>query len=246
MLWLKKIKSDEYLKNFVEFCKEKYRDNLIAITIYGSYPWGYFDKKKSDYDVFVIFKDKILKSKKSAQKEFLKKFPKISLQYFCTAEELLRKVEEGHWSIYITLLKSARILYYTKEYKKFLKELKKVDFIEQLMDTAAMEFKANFEIEALKKSRGYKAAKWALPSIRKRLQLLTYIRRKKAIWNIKKVVRLNKDVLTKEEREFIVGLDRRVKTRQNSFTKQDKNKAIEILKNLNHQIIFKELASMKI
>ncbi|MDP2649774.1 MAG: nucleotidyltransferase domain-containing protein [bacterium] len=246
MLWLKKINADIYLKDFVSFCKERYEDNLTAIIIYGSYPWGYFDKKKSDYDVFVIFKTKTPKSKKLAQKEFLRKFPKISLQYFCTTDELLRKVEEGHWSIYITLLKSAKILYYTKEYKKFLKELKKVDFIEQLMDTAAMEYKANFEIETLKKSRGYKAAKWALPSIRKRLQLLTYIRRKKAIWNIKKIVRLNKDILTKEERDFIVDLDKRVKKRENSFTKIDKNKSIEILKKLNHQILFKELASLRI
>ncbi len=242
MLWLKRIKSDEYLKNFVEFCKEKYRDNLVAITIYGSYPWGYFDKKKSDYDIFVIFKDETPKGKK----EINKKFPKISLQYFCTTKDLLRKVEEGHWSIYITLLKSARLLYYTKEYKKFLKELKKIDFIEQLTDTAAMEYKANFEIETLKKCKGYKAAKWALPSIRKRLQLLTYIRRKKAIWNIKKIAKLNKDVLTREERNFIINLDKKVKSRENSFTKQDKNKAVEILKKLNHQIIFKELASMKI
>ena len=246
MLWLKKIKADIYLKDFVSFCKERYGDNLTAIIIYGSYPWGYFDKEKSDYDVFVIFKTKTPKSKKLAQKEFLRKFPKISLQYFCTIDELLRKVEEGHWSIYITLLKSAKILYYTKEYKKFLKELKKVDFIEQLMDTAAMEYKANFEIETLKKSRGYKAAKWALPSIRKRLQLLTYIRRKKAIWNIKKIVKLNKDVLTKEERNFIIDLNKRVRKRENSFTKIDKNKSIEILKKLNHQILFKELASLKI
>ena len=239
MLWLKKIKSDNYLKKFVNFCKERYESKLVAITIYGSYAWGYFDKKKSDYDVFVIFKGKTPKGKK----EIKEKFPKVTLQYFCTTNDLLRKVKEGHWSIYITLLKSARTLYCTKEYKKFLKELKKVDFIEQLMDTIAMEYKANFEIEILKKDRGYKAAKWALPSIRKRLQLLTYIRRKKAIWNIKKVVRLNKDILTEEERNFVVNLDKRVKKRENSFTKWDKNKSIEILKKLNHRILFKELAS---
>ncbi len=242
MLWLKKIKSDDYLKNFVNFCKERYGNNLVAITIYGSYAWGYFDKKKSDYDIFVIFKDKTPQGKK----EINKKFPKVTLQYFCTTNDLLRKVEEGHWSIYITLLKSARILYYTTEYKKFLKQLKKVDFIEQLLDTAAMEYKAHFEIETLKKSKGYKAAKWALPSIRKRLQLLTYIRRRKAIWNIKKVARLNKDILTEEERCFIIDLDKRVRERKNSFTKQDKDKSIEILKELNNQILFKELASMKI
>ncbi len=242
MLWLKKIKSDAYLKNFVKFCEEKYKNNLIAITIYGSYAWGYFDKNKSDYDIFVIFKDRTPKGKK----EINRKFPKISLQYFCTANDLLIKVKEGHWSIYITLLKSAKILYHTIEYKKFLKELKKINFLEQLMDTAAMEYKANFEIGALKKVRGYKAAKWALPCIRKRLQLLTYIRRKKLIWNVRKVAKLNKDILSKEEIYFILDLDKKVKMRQNSFMKDDKNKAIEILNKLNHEIIFKELSSIKI
>ena len=33
------------------------KSNLIAIVIYGSYIWKYFDKKKSDYDVFVIFRN---------------------------------------------------------------------------------------------------------------------------------------------------------------------------------------------
>jgi len=246
MFWLKKIKADNYLKSFVDFCKKEYGSNLVAIVIYGSYAWGYFDKKKSDYDIFVIFKDETTKSKKLVQEKILKRFRKISLQYFCTTDELLRKVEEGHWSIYITLLKSARILYYTKEYKKFIKELKKVDFIEQLMDTAAMEYKANFEIEALKRNRGYKAAKWALPSIRKRLQLLTYIRRRKAIWDIKKTVKLNKNILSKEERDFVIRLDKRVKKRRNYFTKKDRDKTIEILKKLNQQIIFKELASFRV
>jgi len=57
MLFFKKIKPDRYLKKFIDYCKEQYGGNLLAIVIYGSYPWGYFNKKKSDYDVFVIFKD---------------------------------------------------------------------------------------------------------------------------------------------------------------------------------------------
>jgi len=109
MLFIKKIRPDYYLKKFIDYCKDKYKDNLFAIVIYGSYAWGYFDKKSSDYDVFIIFKNGTPKNKKLAQKEFNKLFPKISLQYYCTAEELINKVREGHWSIYITLLKSAKV-----------------------------------------------------------------------------------------------------------------------------------------
>ena len=235
MLYLKKIKADKYLKDFITFCKKKFKDNLVAITIYGSYPWGYFDKKRSDYDVFVIFKEKIPRGKK----EINKKFPKITLQYFCTINDLLKKSGEGHWSIYITLLKSAGVLYYTKEYRKFLKELKKIDFIEQLIDTMAMQYKSKYEINVLRRDKGYKAAKWALPSIRKRLQFLTYIKRKKAIWDLKKVVILNKDILNKEERNFIMNLNQRVRKRKNLFTKKDKEMTIEILNRLNHEILVK-------
>ena len=239
MILIRKAKANDYLKKFIEFCKKEYGNNLFAIVIYGSYIWGYFDKKKSDYDIFVIFKDKTPKNRK----EIEKKFPKISLQYFCTTEELMRKINEGHWSIYITLLKSAKVLYLTKGYKKFLNELKKVDFIEQLMDTSAMELKAVKEIKALRENKGYRAAKWIFPAIRKRIQLLTYIKTRKAIWNIKKVVNKNKDILNKEERKFIINLDKRVKNRENKFTKEDRKKSIEILDKLNYEILIKELGS---
>jgi len=241
MLFFKRIHADSYLKGFIDYCKEEYRNNLLAIVIYGSYAWGYFDNQKSDYDVFVIFKNKTPKDKKVADKEFKKKFPKVSLQYYCSDDELIHKVNEGHWSVYITLLKSGRILYMTKDYKSFLKRLKKIDFIERLFDTAAMEYKAKFEIDALKKIKGYKAAKWALPSIRKRLQLLTYIRKRKAIWSIKKVIKLNRDIFTKEESKFILDLDKSVKNRDETFGKKEREVAIRILNKLNSQILTKEL-----
>ena len=245
MLLIKKIKPDTYLKNFMDYCKDKYKDNLLAIVIYGSYAWGYFNKRKSDYDVFVIFKEKSPKDKGTAQKEFGKLFPKITLQYYCTTDELIHKVNGGHWSIYITLLKSGRVLYKTRGYRKFLKKLKKIDFIEQMLDTVAMQYKAKFEIDTLRKIRGYKAAKWALPSIRKRLQLLVYIRRKKAVWDLKRVVKLNKNVLTKKESDFIVNLDTKVKNRSNDFKSKDRNIAISILNKLNQKILLKELSSTK-
>lgn len=237
---IRKIRKDKYLKEFIKFCKEKYKENLMAVIIYGSYAWGYFDRKESDYDVAVIFRDKT----PSEHKEIDRRFPKVFLQYFCTADELLKKVEAGHFTIYVTFLKSARVLYWTKDYKKVLKELKKVDFIEELADTTAMQYKANYEINCLKKLKGYKGAKWALPCIRKRLQLLTYIRRRKPIWKLKKVVKMNKDLLDKEERKFILELDKEVKQRREDFGKEDREMAIKILEKLNKKIIFEELGRL--
>ncbi|MBI5803774.1 hypothetical protein HY450_00855 [Candidatus Pacearchaeota archaeon] len=131
---------------------------------------------KSDYDVFVVFKDKVPKEKKFAQKELRKKFPKVTLQYYCTQDELIQMVNEGHWSVYITLLKGGRVLYKTKIWRKFLRKLRKINFVEEILDTFAMKYKAKFEIDKLKNMKGYEAAKWALPCIRKRLQLLVYVK----------------------------------------------------------------------
>lgn len=240
----KKIKPDCYLKKFIEYCKEKYKNNLLAIIIYGSYAWGYFDKRKSDYDVFVIFKEKIPKSKKSAKIEFSKKFPKITLQYYCTADEIIHKVNKGHWTTYITLLKSGRVLYKTKDYKKFLKSLKKIKFMGEILDAAAIEYNSLFEIKELQKFRGYEAAKWALPCIRKRLQFLTYIKKKKTIWNLRRIIKMNKKILTKEERKFLLNLDNKVKSRSAKFVARDKKIAVQILERLNHEILNKELSNL--
>jgi len=234
---IKRIKQDRYLKRFVEFCKKRYQHNIIAIGIYGSYAFGYFDKKKSDYDVFVIFEDRIPRGKSIIKRMF----PKVFLQYFCTDQDILRKIREGHFSVYITLLKSARILYANKDYGKLLKKIKKINFIEELSDVAAIEYKAKFEINKLRAINGYKAAKWALPCIRKRLQLLVYIRKRKAVWDLSKVIKLNRDILTKEEEKFIINLDKKVRMRKEDFGIDDKNVAIKIIKKLDYEILVKEL-----
>ncbi len=234
---IRRIRQDTYLKRFVEFCKKRYKDSIIAIGIYGSYAFGYFDRKKSDYDVFVIFRDKIPRGKSVIKKMF----PKVFLQYFCTDEEIIRMIREGHFAIYITLLKSARVLYAHKDYEKLLKRIKKIDFIEELSDVAAIEYKARFELNRLKRIRGFKAAKWALPCIRKRLQLLAYIRKRKTIWDLKEVTRLNKDVLSRDEERFIINLDKKVRARRDDFSNEDKNIAVSLIEKLNKEILFKEL-----
>ncbi|MBS3094086.1 nucleotidyltransferase domain-containing protein [Candidatus Pacearchaeota archaeon] len=238
-MWVKKIRPDDYLKRFIGFCRDEYKEELIAIGIFGSYTLGYFNKNKSDYDVFVIFKNKTPKG----EIKIKKKFPKISLHHFCTREELANKIYLGHFTIFITLLTSARMLYFTKEYKKFLKEIKKTDFLERLVNTAVIQAKTKFELKSLEKIKGYNAAKWALPSIRKRLQFLAYIRKRKLIWNLKRVIRINKDLLNKEERKFILNLGKRVKKRKDSFSKLDREISVELIKKLNHEIVFKELTN---
>lgn len=98
------IKPDSYLENFSNLCKQKFGKNLIGLGIYGSFVWGYFDKEKSDYDVFLVFKDEI-KDENEIPKG---KLEKISLQYFSTPKQLFELIHEGHWSLYITLFRKCK------------------------------------------------------------------------------------------------------------------------------------------
>ncbi len=227
---IKKIKQDFYLKEFVDFCRERYGKNLIAIGIYGSYVEGYFDKDKSDYDVFLIFNSKI-----KNETEFLdRQFKKISVLQFCSSKELLELIKKGHWAIYITLLTSARILYFTKEYKFLIKTLKKINFINNLKNFNRIKWKVRFDKKNVRNGKGYTGAKYAFPALRSNLQLLTYIKYKKLIWNLNKIIKLNKDFLTYQEGDYLIQLENSVKQRKNSF--HNKNIAINILDKIQEEM----------
>lgn len=226
---LRGIKSNSYLKKFVELCKKGYDKNLIGIGIYGSYAWGDFDKERSDYDVFLVFNHKI------RDEIFFNDLKKISLQYSCSKKQLLELIREGHWSLYITLLESAKMLYHTKDYSNFIDKLRKTDFIKNLRDTKRIEWKAKFDRKVLLKNKGYDGAKYALPALRSRLQLLTYIKYGKPIWNLIKIVNLNKDFLTMKEQEYVLKLNNSVKNRKDVFP--NKNIAINLLYKINKQIL---------
>ncbi len=131
------------------------------------------------------------------------------------------------------------MLYYSKNYRKFIAELRKIDFVKNLKDTKRIEWKAKFNREIIEKGKGYDSAKYALPALRSRLQLLTYIKHKKLIWDLKKTIKMNKEFLTLEEQKFLVELDYSVKKRQEisinkslALTLSDKinNKILELLK----------------
>jgi predicted nucleotidyltransferase len=60
VLKLKRIKIPENvelaIKEFVEACKEKFKENLVSIVLFGSYARGNF-KETSDVDLLVIVKN---------------------------------------------------------------------------------------------------------------------------------------------------------------------------------------------
>lgn len=227
------IKKDFYLQKFVDFCKKKYDKNLLAIGIYGSYAWGYFDKQKSDYDIFLIFN-----SKTRSERGFLmKKFPKIAVHYFCSLDQLSILFKKGHWSPYITFLTSARMLSSRIEYGKFIKKMKKINFLDYFENTKRIKWKFQFDKDVIRKTKGYKCIKYALPTLRVRLQFLTYIKTKKLIWNLSKNINLNKDFLDVDEKRFLLSLDNKVKKREKKFSVFDKKRTINLLNKIYKEIM---------
>ncbi|MBI5803775.1 hypothetical protein HY450_00860 [Candidatus Pacearchaeota archaeon] len=60
-----------------------------------------------------------------------------------------------------------------------------------------------------------------------------------------KVVKLNKNILSREERDFVIELDRNVNSRSEKFDYEDKRISIEMLKKLNREILEKEFSNLK-
>lgn len=232
------IRKDSYLKDFVSYCKNNF-NNLAAIVIYGSYAWGYFDKKKSDYDVFVIFKGKVPRSKT----KLMKKFKRMSISYFCSINSLEKRKGLEHWASYITLTNAGKILYKTKDYEKFLEKIKKGNFLKE-KNIPAIKRKIKYERGTLTKLRGFKALKWAFSSIRKRLSLLSYVKNKKLTWRFKGVLFENKDILNKNELDFLKKLERKIKKRDSEFNQSDKKISLKILEKADKELLTR-LGSLK-
>ncbi len=227
------MRKDAYLNNFVSYCKKRF-DNLVAIIVYGSYAWGYFDKKKSDYDVFVIFKGKVPRGKT----EIRRKFKRISLPYFCSTDFLEKRKGLEHWASYITLIKVGKTLYKTKDYEEFLEKLKRRNLLKE-KNISAIKRKIKYEKNALIRLRSFKALKWAFSSIRKRLSLLSYVKNKKLIWKFEEVLFANKNFLTKNEIDFLKELERKIKKRDSEFNQSDKKNSLKILEKIDKELLTK-------
>lgn len=58
----------------------------------------------------------------------------------------------------------------------------------------------------------------------------------KEFWEIEKVAKLNKDVLSKKEIKFILDLDKKIKRRSEDFKGNDRKMALNVLEKLNREL----------
>lgn len=94
--------------------RKRHADNLRAVLIYGSYIEGYFDPQESDYDILMFFERAPDPEHRPVMEQ---KYPRISLMYYLTIPELEERIENGSWSLYITAVKGAGVLYQDETFK---------------------------------------------------------------------------------------------------------------------------------
>jgi len=230
---IRKTKPDKYLTNLLDYCNSQYDKEIIAIVNFGTYVWGNFDKKRSDYDTFFVVKDS---KKKYISKDVRKKFPKISIAYFNTIQELKNQVTRGEWAVYYVLNNKAKILCHKKEYKSFLLWLSKHKFNTKKTLKRYAKFRSRQDMNEIKNRQGWRFTKWLYLSIMKRVFLITQSTYGKSSLNFQKDLEKNKYLFNKEEIAELYRLYKNYRSRKS--TPRTKRKLIvNILKKLNIEIV---------
>jgi predicted nucleotidyltransferase len=125
------------IKEFVEACKEKFKENLISIVLFGSYARGNF-KETSDVDLLVIVKNlpKLWKGRKKLFEEIAKKIGEKYGKYIeilpLTEEEFTSNINHCN-SFLITLFLGHRVLFdknfFVESFKNFANIVRKERFL---------------------------------------------------------------------------------------------------------------------
>lgn len=233
MITIRKIKSDPYLKKFIQYCKEEHKDNLTAIAIYGSRVWGSFNKK-SDYDIFLIVKNK--SGAKKIREKSREKFKQVSLAYYVTIDELKKRINNGEWAVYFVLKEHAKTLHQTAEYKSFLKWIKNYKPNIKIYLKRYVKKRNQEDFKALHGRKGWSFIKWVYLSIRKRLYMITYSRFGKSSYGFIKDIQKNKDIFSKEELNLLANLHKKYYNRKKKTNKKTKMLLTDVFKKVNNQI----------
>ena len=225
---------DGYLKNFLDFCVKQLGKNLEAMTIYGSYGGKNFNKDRSDYDIFIIVKNK--KGEKRFRKIVKSKFKKISLQYFATIKELSDKIKEGNWAIFIALVYTGKVIYSNKRFSSFINKTRKNGINARKSLGRYVGGRNQEEFNIAKKLTGWKFIKWVYASMRKRLYLISYSRFSKSKFNFLADLKSNKDLFSTKEILLLKNLNKKYNNRAHKINSDERRLYLSILKRTNEII----------
>jgi hypothetical protein len=225
---------DEYLENFINYLKENLKDELAGVLIFGSYGKVYFDPIESDYDVFVLFKDKII----NIQDELRAKFPKVALHMYTNLEALEQKIMNFGWNTYIALIYTGKILFSTPELENLKSKIAqskpnitdrseeaKIAFVEKLKsDTKIALEKENYDLN-----------KFLYSSLLRKLQILFFIRTQKIELEFNDLIKKLKDDFITQNIEWLKEVESTVFSRS-KITLKDKDTYVNVLQQADSAI----------
>jgi hypothetical protein len=161
--------------------KEKYKKNMAAILVYGTYNTGQFLKGTSDIDTIIILKRKLNLDLIKEREKMLNELSNInlSISHFTTLKDYKKHIyEKSSWSSWITLLCGSKIIYSTEELKN-LKKYLSTNPIKKEKLISYVKHKDEFELDGyFKNLSGWDVTKGIFSHLRRKLQIMNYYKNK--------------------------------------------------------------------
>jgi hypothetical protein len=138
------------------------------------------------------------------------------------------------------VVKGAEVLYQDERFKQFVNGLKDLDMRKHISNkeaTRKITEKFDEEIKAQYRREKFEAIKWFVPTSRRMLQILTYIRYHQTVWSLQENLDMLQDRLADDDMAFMRGMQQRLLHRSTSFSPGDKRCAVAILHKLRNTVL---------
>ncbi len=155
---------------------EKYKENLAAILIFGSYFTGQYKSGISDIDLIVLFKNPLRNAIKE-QESLTNKLKSLNvfIHHFKSLKEYKHSIyEKASWSSWIVVQSGSKAIYSTPEFQSFKTYLSTHKLDNNKLTKFILE-KDTFDLQIdLAKKSGWGATKMLYAHIRRKLQILNF------------------------------------------------------------------------
>jgi len=168
-----------YFKKIKEFILNRYKNNIVAILVFGSANTGEYKIGKSDIDTIIILKGNTDLDLKQERKLLIKELKSVnlSIQNFVTVKDIKKYVKERNsWGIQTAILSEggSKIIYSNEEFIK-LKNWFKINFSSKEKIKDYFRKKDEFELYGyFKNLECFELIKNIFAHIRKKIQAINY------------------------------------------------------------------------
>ncbi len=199
---------EKNIQKIKSFIYNRYKNNLAAILIFGSVNTDHFKEGESDIDHMIFVKEQENLNFEDEIKFLLRELGKygFATQYFHSLESIKKYLKTNNrlgWSTYITIVADdgSRVIYSTPEFEKMKTELMRNKPTKNEVKNYVKE-KDDFELHGyFKEIGGYILTKALMAHLRRKLQVLSYFKTGKLIFDYETCLN-NVNTNNKDEREF--------------------------------------------